>query len=70
MSFVLTSLCVCAKPHTRDISPLYSPSLHLNLTPPHPSLSAFLCVLYRLTSTHLARDVLIPGRTTVEIVNS
>jgi hypothetical protein len=33
---ILTSLYGCAKPRARDISPLYSPSLHLNLTHPHP----------------------------------
>ncbi|CZR69783.1 uncharacterized protein PAC_19683 [Phialocephala subalpina] len=52
----------------RDTSPLYSPSLHFNLTHPHWHL---LCTLHRLTSTHPScLGVLIPGHAAVESVNS
>jgi len=59
----------CVPSHgARDPSPLWSPSLHLNLTHPHqPS-----CVLSTASPllTRLAWDVLIPGRAAVESVNS
>jgi len=59
------------KPRARDISPLYSPRLHLNLTHPHPSSPAFLCALRHLTSTHLScLGVVISGRGVVESGNS
>jgi hypothetical protein len=70
-ALILTSLCGCAKLHARDISPLYSPSLYLNLTHPYPSLPAFLCALHRLTSAYQScLGVLIPGRAAIESINS
>ena len=60
-----------SKRRARDISQLCLPSLHLNLTSPHPSLLAFLYALHRLTSAQPScLDVLIPDREAFESVNS
>jgi hypothetical protein len=68
---ILTLLCGCAKQRARDITPLYPPSLHLNLTYPHLSSLGFLCTLYRLTSIHPSRlGGLIHDREAAESVNS
>ena len=63
------SLCGYAKPCARDISPLYSPSLHHNLC--SPLLISLLVRLYRLTSAQPScLDVLIPDHEAIESDNS
>jgi hypothetical protein len=58
----------CAPSHiAHDPSPLYSPSLHPNLTHPHHLSRAHSTTSPLLTP--LAWDVVIPGRATVESVN-
>jgi hypothetical protein len=59
----------------RDTLLLRSPSLHLNLTRPHPSSPILTGLRFALSAaspllTCLAWDLLIPGRAAVESVNS